>query len=297
MQETWAATVPWRGCGECLPYRTIEALPPDGIALQVEAVLEHPLVARREPTAWPPTIRAVDVQGGSEGVSTRYGVYQLFARFGRIEATVWAFFGRAHPTRTQLAAANAELRTVRLGGAADPGQLDCPATPVEQPPPAAVRPAALRFFPWVRPVAKSLHAGPVYLVALSSRTAISRDGDDTDSADYYLHRALIAIGPSHAGTVSVTGRRLGRSGPRTTLGFSQNGATACSFRRADVTCGARSLRFATTLRIVAGAHWRIVPTELRIGRTGCFELTVTGAGLRETIPLSVPGPDYGSAGW
>jgi hypothetical protein len=173
----------------------------------------------------------------------------------------------------------------------------CPSTPVEQPTPVAIRPAALRFFPWVRPVAKSLHAGPIYVVALSSRTSISRDGDDTDSADHYLHRALIAIAPSHPGTITVTGRRLGRSGPRTTLGFSQNGATSCSFRRADVTCGARLLRFGTTLRVAAGAGWRIVPTELRIGRTGCFELTATGAGLHETISLAVPGPDYGSTGW
>ena len=32
----------------------------------------------------------------------------------RVEAYVFAFFGRAHPTASQLAAANAELATVRL---------------------------------------------------------------------------------------------------------------------------------------------------------------------------------------
>jgi hypothetical protein len=294
--STWTATVPWRGCGECLPHRTIEALPPDGIALQVTAAIEHPPVAPRAPS-WPPRIRARDVVGGFEGVSSRYGVYQSLARFGRTEAYVWAFFGRAHPTHAQLAAANAELRTVRLAAAADPWQLDCPSTPLEQPPPAAVRHAALRFFPWVRPVAKSLHVGPVYLIALSSRTSISRDGDDTDTADYYVHRALVAIAPTHAGTVTVTGRRLGPAGLRTTLGFSQNGATSCTVHPPDVACGYRQLRFGTALRIAPHPGWRIVPTELRIGRTGCFELIVSGPGLHETIPLAVPGPDYRPGGW
>ena len=109
---SWAATIPWRGCGECLPLQTIEALPRNGIALQIEVAVEHPFRARRGP--WPPTIRAKDVQAGFEGVSRHYGVYQLLARFGMVEAYVWAFFGRAHPTTAQLAAANAELRRARL---------------------------------------------------------------------------------------------------------------------------------------------------------------------------------------
>jgi len=60
-------------------------------------------------------IRAGDLSG-IEGVSSRYGVFQLFARFGKVDAYVWAFFGRAHPTAAQLAAANAELHTVKLPG-------------------------------------------------------------------------------------------------------------------------------------------------------------------------------------
>lgn len=108
----WAATIPWRGCGECIPHDAIDALPPSGVVLQVDAAVEHPFVARRAP-ACPPTIHAHDI-GSLEGVPSRYGVYQLFARFGHVEANVWAFFGRAHPTQAQLAAANAELRTVRL---------------------------------------------------------------------------------------------------------------------------------------------------------------------------------------
>jgi hypothetical protein len=110
---SWASTIRWRGCRECLPHETIAALPPDGIALQVTVARERPLVARRT-LRWPPLIRARDVTAGFEGVPHRYGVYQLFARFGHVEAYVWAFFGRARPTARQLAAANAELQTVRL---------------------------------------------------------------------------------------------------------------------------------------------------------------------------------------
>jgi len=109
---SWAATIPWHGCGSCLPHQMVTTLPPDGIVLQVDVAIERPLVAR--PTsAWPPTIRAENLSG-VEGIPSRYGVYQLFARFGRLEAYVWAFFGRTHPTPKQLAAANLELATVRL---------------------------------------------------------------------------------------------------------------------------------------------------------------------------------------
>ena len=110
---SWAATLPWRGCRECLPHQMIEALPRDGIILQINVAREHPLVAKRA-GSWPPKIRSRDISAGFEGVPHRYGVYQLFARFGRVEAYVWAFFGRARPTAVQLGAANAELHTVRL---------------------------------------------------------------------------------------------------------------------------------------------------------------------------------------
>jgi len=79
-----------------------------------------------------------------------------------------------------------------VGGSAsadgDPWNLRCSSMPAERPAPVPLQTAALRFFPWVRPAAKALHSGPVYLVALSSKSAISRDGDATDSSGYYLHR-------------------------------------------------------------------------------------------------------------
>jgi hypothetical protein len=179
-----------------------------------------------------------------------------------------------------------------------PWQLVCASTPAERPTPTPLRRTALAFFPWIRPAALSLRTGPVYLIALSTKTAISRDGDSLDSSGYYLHRALIAIGPTQTGEVTVTGHRLGPPDSRTTIGFSTNGATSCSVsRRLGVVCAYRPLQFATTLRIAPHAGWRIVATELRIGRTGCFRLTARGPGLDRTIPLAVPGPDYGTVGW
>ena len=91
----------------------LRALPTDGIVLQITTAAERPLAAKRV-RSWPPRIRANEVQTGFEGVPSRYGVYQSFARYGKIEAYVWAFFGRSHPTAAQLAAANRELRTTRL---------------------------------------------------------------------------------------------------------------------------------------------------------------------------------------
>jgi hypothetical protein len=188
-----------------------------------------------------------------------------------------------------------------VGGSASAGGSPlnprCPATPAERSAPAPLKTAALRFFPWVRPAATALHSGPVYLVALSSKTAISRDGDAIDSSGYYLHRALIAVAPSYRGRLTLTGHRLGRSNRRAALGFSTNGATACTVNLPDVSCGHRPLRFARALAIGPATGWRIVQTELRIGRTGCFALTASGRGLHAVIPLSVPGPDYGTSGW
>ena len=188
-----------------------------------------------------------------------------------------------------------------VGGSAaangNPWDLRCASMPVERQVPAPLRSVASRFFPWVRPAAKALHAGPVYLVALSSKTAISRDGDSTDSAGYYLHRALIAVAPSYPGNVTITGHRLGKSKLRAALGFSTNGATACTVNPPDVSCGSRPLHFARSLLVSPHAGWRIVQTELRIGRTGCFAISASGNGLHAVIPLSVPGPDYGTTGW
>jgi hypothetical protein len=181
--------------------------------------------------------------------------------------------------------------------AGNPWKLRCASMPVERQAPAPVRAAALRFFPWVRPAAKALGSSPVYLVALSSKTAISRDGDPLDGSGYYLHRALVAVAPSYAAEVTLTGHRLGQSSRRAALGFSTTGATSCTVSPPVVSCGARPLRFSRTLAVEPHPGWRIVQTELRIGRTGCFAITASGRQLHAVIPLSVPGPDHGTPGW
>lgn len=102
----------WRDCADCLPHRTLAALPPDGIAIEVLLASERPPVAKQA-LIWPPRVSAAEV-GGLEGVPNRIGVYQRFARVGRFEAYVFAFFGRSRPTARQLAVANKEFEASRL---------------------------------------------------------------------------------------------------------------------------------------------------------------------------------------
>jgi hypothetical protein len=106
--------VRWRDCENCLPHNTLSTLPLNGMIVTVTHVRELPAVAKRR-IVWPPRVRASEVSGGMEGVPSRYGVYQLFARLpSGDEVMVWAYFGQAHPTNLQLAAVNARLRSVRL---------------------------------------------------------------------------------------------------------------------------------------------------------------------------------------
>ena len=105
----WASTVRYRDCGDCVPHRTLAHLPPRGVIIQLSNSREHP---SRAPTgAWPPQIRRKDVHAGFEGVPNRFGVFQAFVRTGHLERYLFVWFGRAHPTRRQLARANAELAT------------------------------------------------------------------------------------------------------------------------------------------------------------------------------------------
>jgi hypothetical protein len=109
---SWASTAPIKDCVGCLPHRTLARLPSDGIVIQVNRVVENPLVAKQR-LAWPPTVRSSQI-GGLEGVPARIGVYQLVARLGRTEVMVFVFFGRARPSASQLRAANGALRSSRL---------------------------------------------------------------------------------------------------------------------------------------------------------------------------------------
>jgi hypothetical protein len=109
--DGWAATVAYRDCRDCIPpHRTLAHLPPSGIVIQLSNARERP--PRAPLGSWPPRIRRADLHLGGEGVSNRYSHAEWFIRTGRVEHYLWVWFGRAHPTRRQLARANAELRTV-----------------------------------------------------------------------------------------------------------------------------------------------------------------------------------------
>ena len=108
----WASTVRYRDCPDCVPpHKTLAHLPRRGIVIQLTQARERP---DRAPIGkWPLRIRADKITAGEEGVSNRYGHFQAFVRTGHVERYLFVWFGRAHPTRRQLARANAELRTVR----------------------------------------------------------------------------------------------------------------------------------------------------------------------------------------
>jgi hypothetical protein len=107
-----ASTTRWRDCVGCLPHRTVAAMRPGDIAIQVNVGLE------RNPQpgpAWPPRVTRRKVAAGFEGLPGRIGTFQAYTRIGKREASVFIVFGRSRPTDRQLQRANAELRRVRFG--------------------------------------------------------------------------------------------------------------------------------------------------------------------------------------
>src|SRR4051812_4494850 len=97
--------------------------------------------------------------------------------------------GSSSPQRcARVVGAFALLVLPSAASASNPWHLHCAAMPVERKSPLPLDRAARRFFPWVPSAGKGLRDGPVYLLALSTRSAISRDGDYRDGEGYYLHR-------------------------------------------------------------------------------------------------------------
>jgi hypothetical protein len=180
--------------------------------------------------------------------------------------------------------------------------LHCRRSSAEVRVPRPARPQARRFFPWAgRGGEIALGSGPVYALIGSTHGAISRDGDGTDGRGFFVHRALLAIAGSYRGPVRIRGARLGvPARGRALLWFTTTGAAHCTVHRAAVSCASEVRPEARELRVSASPRrrgWRFRATELRLGRTGCFRVRVTGPGLAEQIYFSVPGPDYGAAGW
>ena len=109
-----ASTTRWRDCVECLPHKTLAAMPRSGIAVQITVAVEHP--ARAVHTfAWPPQVKLAQVQAGFEGLPGRIGVYQAASLIERREVSLFVWFGRSRPTVSQVSKANTELRHARLG--------------------------------------------------------------------------------------------------------------------------------------------------------------------------------------
>jgi hypothetical protein len=110
--QAWASTVRYRDCPNCSPpHKTLAALPRNGIVIQLTDGRERRAYGRRR--SWPPRLRASQVVRPFEGAPARISVIQLVVRSrDGVEHFLFVWFGRAHPTRRQLARANAELRTV-----------------------------------------------------------------------------------------------------------------------------------------------------------------------------------------
>jgi hypothetical protein len=109
---SWAATVAWRDCGECLPHKTLARLPRDGVAMQLTLAREQPRSWER-PLRWPPRLRAEEASN-FEGLPTRIGTIQRAGRLHGLHVSLMVFFGRPRPTPRQLARAEAELASARL---------------------------------------------------------------------------------------------------------------------------------------------------------------------------------------
>lgn len=109
---SWASTVRFRDCGDCVPPRkTLAVLPASGISIQL--LLGRPQ-SKGPALAWPPRLHRRDVVGPIEGGPARIGSVQKFGRLQSFDAYLNVFFGRRHPTATQLARANGELASAKL---------------------------------------------------------------------------------------------------------------------------------------------------------------------------------------
>jgi hypothetical protein len=109
---SWAATVRFRDCGDCIPpNKTLAVLPRAGISIQL--LLGSP-PSKGPALAWPPRIRSREVVGPIEGGPPRIGSVQKFGRRRGFNVYLYVFFGRRHPTPAQLARASAEFASARL---------------------------------------------------------------------------------------------------------------------------------------------------------------------------------------
>jgi hypothetical protein len=102
------------GRDELPPHRTLAHLPPDGIVMAVTQFSDC-----RRPRGFPALKPPLDLRTaqrmqfpGPRG--DELPLYRITGRFpARYTVDLWLFYGRAHPTRAQQAAAQRELDGVR----------------------------------------------------------------------------------------------------------------------------------------------------------------------------------------
>lgn len=94
------------------PLWAIAHLPASGIVVQ--ATDYGPPPPRFGERRLPLTIRGAPIEHGFEGVSDRHAFVRVGAAVHGLTVEVDAWFGRAHPTKAQLARADAEVRRLRF---------------------------------------------------------------------------------------------------------------------------------------------------------------------------------------
>src|SRR5262249_6729152 len=109
---SWASTIPYRDSGfQFPPTQTLAALPPDGVVLIAQ--LDQNASEGGPPVHAP--FRLSDFQEGAfEGLGSGNDPRSFGGRYANYDVTIWALFGRAHPTDEQLARAQAELDRLDL---------------------------------------------------------------------------------------------------------------------------------------------------------------------------------------
>ncbi len=112
---TWTSTIPYRDQPfEFPPSKTIAALPPDGIIIDVQLFGPGGYGGGK---ATPPfRIAQSTGESGFEGVPEGVGVYQIGGHVPRqhYDVNINVLFGRKPPTRAQVAAADAQLARLNL---------------------------------------------------------------------------------------------------------------------------------------------------------------------------------------
>jgi len=111
--SSWASAGPWRDCPDCAgAERTLAHMDRNGIAIFLSLSKER----FRQPRAirWPPRLRLRAIVSPVEGHASRFSLFSLGGRLHGLDAGLYVWFGRPHPTRGQIARAQAELDSAKI---------------------------------------------------------------------------------------------------------------------------------------------------------------------------------------